>query len=209
MKIAALQRLGGIAIITGSVLFTLWAICWTTLLPAQERARDMSLVIRHPNWVWIASLALSGILLMIFGFTAVYSRLYQGAGVTGLIGYVFVALAYILEAAEVTWEIALYPAIVRHGPSVPLFSERILWFSPEVKRFRSLAELTIFLGVILFSKALIQSKEFPKIAGILIASGAVVYAVGPAINIYLAILGVVVLSAGCFILGRRLMSAAQ
>lgn len=51
MKYVTLQRLGEIAIILGSVLFTAWAICWTTLLPVQERSRDVSLMILNPNWI--------------------------------------------------------------------------------------------------------------------------------------------------------------
>lgn len=34
--------------------------------------------------------------------------------------------------------------------------------------------------------------------------GAVIYAIGLMINIYLAIMGVLILSAGCFILGRKM-----
>jgi hypothetical protein len=95
MKYSTIQRLGGIAIILGSVLFTAWAICWTMLLPVHERARDVSLMILHPHWIWIASLAFPGVVLMIFGYTAVYSRLHNKTGILGFIGYVFIILAYI------------------------------------------------------------------------------------------------------------------
>ena len=89
MKFSTLQRWGGIAIILGSVFLTAWAICWSTLLPAHERARDLSKIILDPHWIWIASLAFPGIILMIFGYTAVYSRLYTKAGISGFIGYIF------------------------------------------------------------------------------------------------------------------------
>jgi hypothetical protein len=204
MKLSTLQRLGGLATILGSFLLTAWAICWTTLLPIRERARDASALVRDPDWVWIASLALAGLVLMIFGLTAVYSRLYSSAGVTGLLGYLFVVTAYILQAAKVTWEVFVYPVIVGHEPSLPLFRDKLLMVHPQVALFRMLATVAILLGVVLFGTTLIRSKEFPKSAGVLLLSGAVVYAVAPGISIYLAVAGVPVLSAGCFVLGYTL-----
>jgi len=206
MKFTTLQRLGGIAIILGSIFLTAWAICWTTLLPVHERARDVSIMILSPNWIWIVSLALPGTILMIFGFTGVYARLYDNAGVTGLIGYLFIMLAYIFQAAKITWEIFVYPIIVSYTPSLSLFSDKIFMQHPQFILFRWIASVTIFIGVILFCITLIRSREFPKSAGILILCGALIYAVGPVINIYLAIAGVLILSLGCFVLGYKMIS---
>jgi hypothetical protein len=170
-----------------------------------ERVRDVSLMILSPNWIWISSLAFPGALLMIFGFTAVYARLYNKAGVLGLIGYVFIILAYIFQAAKITWEIFVYPIIVGFEPSIALFRDKIFMQHPQFILFRLLASITIFVGVILLCITLIRSHEFPKSAGILILCGAIIYAVGPAINIYLAIAGVVILSIGCFIVGYKML----
>ncbi len=204
MKFSTIQRWGGIAIILGSFFLTAWAICWSTILPVNERLRDISLMISNPNWIWISSLAFPGTLFMIFGFTAVYARLYNKAGVLGLIGYVFIILAYIFQAAKITWEIFVYPIIVGFEPSIALFRDKILMQHPQFILFRWLASIAIFLGVILFCITLIRSREFPKSAGILILCGAIIYAVGPVINIYLAIAGVVILSIGCFIVGYKM-----
>jgi hypothetical protein len=205
MKYSTIQRLGGIAIILSSVFFTAWAICWTMLLPVHERARDVSIMILNPHWIWIASLAFPGVILMIFGYTAVYSRLYHKTGIPGFIGYAFIILAYIFQAAKITWEIFLYPIIVSYAPSLSLFSDKILMQHPQFILFRWLASVTIFIGVILFCVTLIRNREFPKSAGILILCGAVIYAVGPMINIYLVIAGVLILSIGCFILGYKML----
>ena len=205
MKYSTLQRLGGVAIILGSVLFTAWAICWTTLLPVHERARDVSLMILHPYWIWIASLSFPCIVLMIFGYTAVYSRLYNKAGISGFIGYVFIILAYIFQAAKVAEEIFLYPIIVSYTPALALFRDKILMEHPQFILFRWIASITILIGVVLFCITLIRSRDFPKSAGILILCGAVIYAVGPMINIYLAIAGVLILSIGCFLIGYTML----
>jgi hypothetical protein len=110
-------------------------------------------------------------------------------------------IAYIFQAAKVTWEIFVYPIIVSYAPSLPLFSDKIMMQHPQFILFRWLASITIFIGVILFCITLLRSREFPKSAGILILCGAVVYAVGPILNVYLAIAGILILSVGCFILG--------
>jgi hypothetical protein len=209
MKLSVLQRLGGIAIIIGAGLLSAWAICWTTLLPVQERSRDFSLLIQHPNWIWIATLAFIGVILMIFGFTAAYSRLYEKAGIAGFLGYIFIVVAYLFQAAKITWEVFIYPVIVSHGPSIPLFRDKILMLHPQVALFRLLAESTIFIGVVFFSRTLIQSKTFPASSGILLLCGALIYAVGPMIHIFVAIAGVLILSAGCFILGQKMLSGTQ
>ena len=82
-------------------------------------------------------------------------------------------------------------------------------FSPQIKLYRTMSEAAIFLGVILFCIALMKNREFPQSAGMLIFCGAVIYAIGPMINIYLAIAGVLILSSGCFVLGRRMFSAGS
>lgn len=58
-----IQRFGGASIIIGSIIFTCLAIWWTTLLPVHKRALDFSIVVLNPNWVWISSLALPGMIL--------------------------------------------------------------------------------------------------------------------------------------------------
>ncbi len=204
MKLSTIQKFGGVALITGSIFLTLWAIFWTTLLPVAQRAKDPSAMVLNQNWVWIATIAFIGVLLMIYGFTAVYSLIYSNSGVIGFLGFLFVVTAYILQACQITWEIFVYPAILSHTPSIPLFSESILMHHPMIALFHYIFQAFLALGVILFSITLIRSKEFHKSSGILIFSGAIIYAVGPMLSVYIAILGVVILSAGCVVLGRRL-----
>ncbi|MBN2144437.1 MAG: hypothetical protein JW774_07430 [Candidatus Aureabacteria bacterium] len=142
---------------------------------------------------------------MIFGFTAVYSKIYEEAGKLGLTGYLFIILAYIFQVSKVTWEIFVYPAIVSHAPSIALFREKIFFLHPQVKLFRTLAETAISMGIFLFCTVLVRSRAFLKTAGILIFTGALIHAVGPMIHVYIAITGVLILSAGCFILGTNLI----
>jgi hypothetical protein len=143
--------------------------------------------------------------MMIFGFGAVYSKLFTESGVVGLLGFIFVEIAYILQACKVTWEIFLWPVIASHRESQFLLRDFIIKNSALVATFRVIASITIFLGIILFCIALIRSKSFPKLGGILIFIGAFMYGLGPLISVIVAMAGIFILSIGCTIIGLSLI----
>lgn len=151
----------------------------------------------------VTLVALAGLVLMIFGFTAVYSRLYARSGIIGFLGFIFMQLAYLFQACIVTWEIWLYPIIARQSTTATLFKDGIIEHDFAVVLFEGISNISILLGIILFCLAIIRSKEFSKVAGILIFTGAIVYAVVPVLLISIA--GIVILSLGCLSLGMTLI----
>jgi hypothetical protein len=205
MKLATIQKLGGFALIAGAILFATYSVLFLSLFPADEIHRDFSRIVLSPPWIGVAAIAFAGVVLMVFGFAAVYSRLHQGAGVLGLVGFAFIEVAYLLQACKVTWEIFLYPIIAGNRSSTMLLRDGILRDHPLVHAFKAGASATIFLGILLFCFALVRSKEFPKAAGILIFVGALVYALGPVLSMMVAIGGIMLLSLGCLLLGLELI----
>jgi hypothetical protein len=204
MKLLTLQKLGGISLILGSALLSAYSIFFFLLLPVGEMRLDLSIPVLNPNWIWIAMVAFWGVLLMLFGFTAVYSKLYAESGVVGFVGYLFIQIAYILQGCKITWEIFVYPVIVENRSSAFLLKDAILQHSSMVVAFGTLASATIFIGIILFCITLVRSKEFPSIAGILIFVGALLYGLGPMRSVVIGISGILILSIGCLLLGLRL-----
>jgi hypothetical protein len=205
MRLATIQKLGGFALIVGAILFATYSVLFLSLFPAGEIRRDFSRIVLSPPWIGVAAIALAGVVLMVFGFAAVYSRLHQDAGALGLVGFVFIEVAYLLQACKVTWEIFLYPIIAGNPSSATLLRDGILRDHPLVHAFKAGASATIFLGILLFCFALVRSKEFPRSAGILIFVGALVYALGPVLSMMVAIGGIMVLSLGCLLLGLELI----
>jgi len=203
MKLTTIQKLGGISLILGSILFTVYSIFFPLLLPISEIQRDFTILVKNPNWMWLALVAIFGIILMIFGFMAVYSRLYTEAGIIGFLGFIFIELAYILQACKVTWEICLDPIIALHETAAALLRDGIMQHYFHVVAFKNVSSAAILLGIILFCLALIRSKEFPKIAGIFTFAGAFIYALGPVLLVRIA--GIFILSIGCLILGMVLI----
>jgi hypothetical protein len=88
MKLVTLHRFGGISLILGSLLLATYAICFSLLLPVKSVRQDYVAAVMNPNWIWITSVAFFGVVFMIFGFTAVYSRISEGSGALGLWGYI-------------------------------------------------------------------------------------------------------------------------
>jgi hypothetical protein len=144
-------------------------------------------------------------MMMIFGFVAVYSKLFAESGLTGLVGFIFIEIAYILQACKVTWEIFLWPVIASNQTSLFLLKDFVIKNSALVVTFREIASITIFAGIILFCIALIRSKSFPKLGGILIFIGAFMYGLGPLLSVIVAMAGIFILSIGCTIIGLSLI----
>lgn len=198
------DKAGGISLIIGSLLLTVYSAAFSFLLPVKTISSDLSSVVRDPNWRWIAAVAFLGVVLMMIGFATVYSRLRSSSGLTGLLGILFIEAAYLLQACKVTWEIFLYPVIASNPGSSFLLRDGIIKHDAMVVAFRTGASITIFLGIVLFCLALVRSREFPKIAAVLIFAGAFVYALGPLLSIIVAIAGIFTHSIGCLILGLKL-----
>lgn len=203
MTLETTQKLGGGALIAGAILFAAYSALFAMLLPLAELRRDMTLLVSHPAWVPLAVIAFVGIVLMMGGFAAVYTRL-RGSGPLAFAGFVMIELAYLLQAAKVSWEFSVYPVLASDERFAPLLRDGILRQAPSVLPFRYAMMATIFVGIVLFSVALLRSTAFPKAGGLLVFTGAVLYGLCPALGTYGWLAGVFVLAAGCTVLGARL-----
>jgi hypothetical protein len=203
------QKLGGIALIVGSLLMAGYSAMFSMLMPISVKSVDYVQVVINPNWRWLAIVVFIGILLMIAGFYAVYSQIRQKAGIVGAAGFLFIEAAYLLQACKVTWEIFLFPIIASHSESAFLLRDAVIKNDPAVGVLRTISTITIFLGILLFCHALYHSQKCPKAAPILIFAGALAYAMGPMIHAYVALSGIFTFAIGCFILGASLFKGQK
>ena len=167
MSVLSVEKVGGISLIAGSLLLTVYSVLFPVLLPINGGKFDFVQVVLNPNWVRLATIALAGVVLMLVGFYAVYLSVQASAGVLGAIGFLFVEAAYLLQACKVTWELFLYPIIASHPDSAFLLGNAIIRNDPAVQAFRLLASLTILIGIILFCFTLYRLKEYPKAGAVL------------------------------------------
>ncbi len=209
MKPSIFEKLGGVSLIAGSILFSAYSSLFVLLLPIGSGTYDYVEVVRNPNWVPLALVAFMGILLMLIGFHAVRSRVRATGGVIGAVGFLFIQGAYLLQACKVTWELFLYPVIAAHPESAFLLRDAVIKQDPSVVLFRTAASITIFIGVVLFCLTLYRSNEYPKAAPLLIFVGALTYALGPLVSIFASVTGIFVLAIGCSLLGIHLFKPSR
>lgn len=200
-----LPRWGPAALLVGSSLFAVYATLFPLLLPLADAKDDFGVAVRHPSWRWLAAAAFAGILCMLAGFQAVYARIQARSGWLGSVGYPLIQLAYLLQACRVSWELLVYPAMAGNAGSAFLLRGGTFWHDPWVSLFSRTSALVILAGVLLFGAAIFRSREFPKLAPACFVVGALAYAAGSMLSIYLAVAGVLVLTVGCFLLGRGLL----
>jgi len=205
VQISTIQRLGGFSLILGAILFFVYSISFTILLPVDQIHINPLLLVLNVNWIWITTVVFIGLILMIFGFSAVYLKMYSESGLTGLPGYIFVGVAYILQLCKVTWEIILYPVISNNEASLFLLRDFELQQSTYVVTFKMISSATIFAGIILFSIALYRSKVFPCYTAFLIFIGAFLYGLGHLLSVIAANFGIFIFAAGCSILGLKMI----
>jgi len=204
MNYLTLEKVGGASLILGSLLLAAYSALFPALLPVSNGTNDYVQMVMNPNWVRLAIVAFAGVLLMLIGFYAVYLRMRSSAGLVGAIGFMFIEAAYLLQACKVTWELFLYPVIAAHPESAFLLRDLVIKHDPAVGIFRLMASVTILLGIVLFCYTLYRSTEYPKSAAVLIFAGAVVYALGSAISIFVSVAGIFTLALGCLLIGLRL-----
>lgn len=208
MKLATTQKLGGAAMIAGAVLLATYSVLFAAVLPVAEKQRDLTILVNHPAWVPLAVIAFAGIVLMMGGFAAVYTRLHDGSGPLAFAGFLVIELAYLLQAAKASWEFSVYPVLARDERFAPLLRDGILRQAPSVLPFRYAMMATIFGGIVLFCLALLRSTAFPKAGALLVFTGALLYGLGPALGLYGSLPGILILAAGCMVLGVALIRAS-
>lgn len=207
MRLLFLQRLAGGALILGALLLATYAIAFPILLPIDRMETDFAQLVLNPHWLWLAGVALTGVPLLAAGFAGVYSRLFGSAGWTGLLGFIFLELAYLLQAMIVSWEVFLYPVIARHADSVALLRDKLIIQDKLVHGFELATAAAILLGTVLFCLTIVRSRAFPRYAGVVVFVGALLY--GLNLNFTAAAAGILIHTLGCLMLALRLFRPGE
>ena len=98
MNSLTLEKTGGVSLILGSLLLVAYSALFPALLPVGNGTYDYVQMVMNPNWVRLAIIAFVGVILMLIGFYAAYSRIRSDAGLVGAIGFLFIEAAYLLQA---------------------------------------------------------------------------------------------------------------
>ena len=204
MTAAAFERIGAGCFVIGSTLLAGYAVLFSVVLPVRGDDLNYAGLVLSPGWAGLALAAFVGVILLLFGLDIVYSRIRATTGLVGTAGFCLTKVALILQACVLTWELFLDPIVAAHAESSFLLRDRVFVTDPAITIFRWASIIAVLVGVPLFGFAVYRSRLFPKMALLLIAVGALVYAVGPLLSMLVGICGVITLSVGCLMLAVRL-----
>src|SRR5664279_767679 len=126
MELRTLQRICGIALGLGAVLIATYSILFSVLFPTDVFVHDLGAAVVQPAWTALGLTAHVAVVLMMIGFGGVYTRMARNSGLLGFVGFIVIELAYLLQAAKVTWEICIYPMLARHAGAASLLVDRAM-----------------------------------------------------------------------------------
>ena len=164
MSSRSLYRLSGGTLIVGSLLIFLNSILGAILFPGHSSTHAQ--VLSAP-WLLVTLLVLVGSLLFVIGLPSMYLRQAGRAGVLGLIGFILLFLAILLQgAAFSSVQIVILPFLAQKAPQLmaglPVSAFLLLLISGLMQ----------MIGAILLGIATMRASVFPRWAGILLlASG--------------------------------------
>ena len=170
MNVSGMIRRGGLAAVAGAALFLIadaWTLVEEYIIGGPERLSEQAMT---TSWTFVSVMFLArGILLMI-GLVALYARQAEAAGVLGLVGFLltFVLMAMIVGAMWTFTFVAPSAAI-----EAPAFLDNENPSGPLMVGFM-LSFMIFPLGWLLFGIATFRARVFPKLAGGLLAVGALV-----------------------------------
>lgn len=147
MKIPTLFRLGGLAIILSQILFLINNLFY--LLQGEQ-----------PPDTFRSLMTILGTAIFILGLTALYASLAQPGGVVGLIAFVLLYFAYLVDIPSWTMNLAVAEGIVTRD---------------QINQVSILTTIYSFLnwmwwlGLLLFGLIIWRTSVYPKAAGVLVA----------------------------------------
>ncbi|HRX16956.1 MAG TPA: hypothetical protein P5123_11640 [Spirochaetota bacterium] len=200
-----IHKTGAFSLFGGSVLLVIYSILVSIMMKGFDGTGDFCNVIRHDYWMVATATVFAGLVLLMLGFAVVYSRIASQSGALGFAGIVVFEFAYLLQAAKVTWEIFIYPQLAYNDNASFLISDRIIWNSMSIMVYLILSSVTLLLGIIIFCVSLYRSGYYTKLSSFMLLIGAVMYGAGELIHMTVAIVGIVIFAAGCFLCGMTLL----
>lgn len=205
MNLSTLHKLSGWSFITGASLLVIYSVAFFACLPMASLNDNFAALVSDPDWLWIVCSAFFGILLMLPGYTAIYSVTFRSGGWAGLTGYVLIVFANLLQMCQVTWEVFIYPILAHHTETAFLLSDHVIETDPGIAVFFWTSSLSILIGIILFCRMVARSGHFGKAGAWGMAGGAILYGIGPFLTVYVAIGGIVLFAAGAICLANNLI----
>lgn len=169
MSSRTLYRLSGGTLIVGSLLIAISSIVGAILFPGHSSTQEQVL---SSTWTLVTLITLIGSLLFVIGLPGVYLRQAGRAGVLGLVGFILLFFAILLEGATFSSiQATILPFLAQKAPqflagnSLPVGVFLLLIVSGLMQ----------MIGSILLGIATMRAHVFPRWAGILLIVSGIIF----------------------------------
>ncbi len=172
-----LTRWDGLIAIATGVLLMLWWLLVTTLLPSLEVEVDLAALAGESAWAPYSALGMVGAILLPGVIVSLY--VYQKGTMTtvGQVGFYLSLLGTVMFAWVQAEQTLVWPVLVDEAPHLVDFSGPMFGDALFAAVYWS-AHGIVSVGFILFGRAMVRARVFPKWAGILLAFGGAVLGIG-------------------------------
>lgn len=174
-------------------------------LPVTEIGTNYSLLVEVPAWIPVNVISLVSIILGIIGLAGMFKKMADSCGPFVFAGFLLVAAGFILKACATSWELVIWPLLMKNHPGSPLLTESLIYADSGILSFYGLFTLCYTLGYIFIGLGGIRkNNNLPKWALVLLMIG------GPAYSILLSvppfgIIGLLVYAGGIWGIGLSLV----
>jgi hypothetical protein len=182
MNASDLIRRGGLAALVGGALFLLadaWSLVEEFIISGPERFSEQAAT---TSWTIVSAMFLIGGILLMVGLVALYARQVEEAGVLGLVGFLLAFVWMALVVGAMWTFVFVVPSAAIEAPA---FLNAESTAGPLDLGFM-ITFMGFTVGWLLFGIATFRAGVFPKLAGGLLAVGALVaFAPLPGVTIVL------------------------
>ncbi len=198
------ERITGAMNVVYALLLLVTAVLFYTLLPVTSIATDYSALVVRPAWLPINALSLVAKLAGIVGLMGIFTAQRSATGSLMFVGFVLALASLVIQTATITWEMVIWPAMLRDNPATPLLTQSGIYRDAGIAAFYGTFTLLFTLGHLIVGVASARARVFPRWAAVTLAIGGPAYAILLALPPFGAV-GLVIYAVAVFGFGSALM----
>ena len=198
------ERITGAMNVAYALSLVATTVLFYTLLPVTSIAHNYAALVVRPAWIPVNALSLAAKVAGITGLIGIYTKQRGATGPLMFVGFFLALAALVIQTATISWEVVIWPAMLRDNPTTPLLTQSLIYRDAGILSFYGIFTLLFAAGHLILGVASTRARIFPRWAAITLAIGGPAYAILLALPPFGAV-GLVIYAAGVFGLGAALM----
>jgi hypothetical protein len=181
----------------------LWVAGSYLLLPVSAGEQDYSLMIKDPEWIYVAMIGLLSAIIGIFAVFGIYLTNRDHKGILLFTGTALLVLGLVFETAGLTWDVFIWPVICSDTAYISFITKGIFIQSPQFMIFFIALLAFLASGSVLFALGLGKTGKYGKLIPGLMITGIIFYIAGNFVSLHIASVGLCLYSIAFILIGMR------